>query len=95
MNAVVAHGSSFVAVGWDTVHTSRDASAWTSTDGTAWERVPQDEVEFGGPGMQLMYGIDAAGRGLVAVGRDTSGGGSDAAVWFSDDGVTWARSPGD
>lgn len=95
MNAVVAHGSSFVAVGWDTVHTSRDASAWTSTDGTAWERVPQDEVEFGGPDMQLMYGIDAAGRGLVAVGRDTSGGGSDAAVWFSDDGVTWARAPGD
>jgi class 3 adenylate cyclase len=95
MNAVIAHGPSFVAVGWDTVHTSRDATAWTSADGTEWERVPQDEVELGGRGIQLMYGIESAGSGLVAVGRDTSGGGSDAAVWFSEDGVTWTRSPGD
>jgi class 3 adenylate cyclase len=95
MNAVTAHRSGFVAVGWDTVHTSLDAAAWTSSDGTAWERVPQDEVEFGGQGRQLMYGVDSGGSGLVAVGRDTSGGGSDAAVWFSEDGVTWARSPGD
>jgi hypothetical protein len=39
--------------------------------------------------------VVAGGPGLVAVGRDDSGGDSDAAVWTSPDGLEWTRVPHD
>ncbi len=38
-----------------------------------------------------MYAVDVYGESLVAVGIDSQGGGVDAAVWTSSDGVSWER----
>jgi len=75
--------------------------------GLEWARVSSDEpyqVCFGcavlgdllvraddTPGMAVVAG----GPGLVAVGTDEAGGGQDAAVWTSSDGLTWQQVPHD
>ena len=80
-----------VAVGSDTVTGDSDAAIWTSTDGLEWERVGQEAV-LGGPGEQELRDVVAFGDGLIAVGRDNSrGAGTDAAIWFTHDGLNWAR----
>ncbi|HDK45800.1 MAG TPA: hypothetical protein ENG94_05935 [Actinobacteria bacterium] len=55
---------------------------WTSPDGLTWTKVPADATVFGGQGDQHMVSVAAGGPGLVAVGMDSSGDGSDAAVWI-------------
>jgi hypothetical protein len=91
----VASDSRLVAVGRDRSGGDADAAVWTSLDGVTWARAPHDEAVFGGSGDQGMWWVVAVGAGLVAVGYDESGGDSDAAVWTSPDGVTWARAPHD
>jgi hypothetical protein len=90
MNAVVAGGPGFVAVGWETLEES-DAAVWTSPDGLAWTRLPHDEAVFGGYCHQFMKDVVVAGPGLVAVGGDCSHGDRDAAVWVSANGLAWSR----
>jgi len=94
MTSVVAGEDGFVAVGWDTILGSKDAAAWTSSDGTIWKRSSVDEEVLGGRGKQVIFGLDRLGDGLVAVGLDTSGGGGDAAVWTSRDGERWLKVAG-
>ncbi len=94
MSGVCAGGPGLVVVGYDDDYTlSTDAAVWTSPDGTTWTRVPHDEAVMGGQGSLAMYGVVAGGPGLVAVGYDDSDGDADAAVWTSEDGLTWARVP--
>jgi hypothetical protein len=95
MTSVVAAGPGLVAVGYDSSGGDWDAAVWTSPDGVTWTRVPHDETVFGGDNSQVMVSVVAVGSGLVAVGNDRSGGGWDAAVWTSPDGVTWTRVPHD
>jgi class 3 adenylate cyclase len=95
MTSLVASDDRFVAVGWSTVHSDIDAQVWTSEDGRTWSRLSYDEEVFGGDGDQLLWGLEAAGGDFIAVGRDESGGGSDAAVWTSPDGLEWSRAPSD
>ena len=64
---------------------------WTSPDGFTWSRVAHDEAVFGGEADQVISGVTSAGGGLVAVGRDESGGDLDGAVWTSVDGLIWSR----
>jgi hypothetical protein len=105
MLSVTAGGPGLVAVGSDG-HLdaeddlmdpfANDAAVWTSTNGFAWTRVAHDEAVFGGDGGQRMLSVTVGGPGLVAVGsEDGDPTGSDAAVWISDDGVTWSRVPHD
>jgi hypothetical protein len=61
---------------------------------TTWDRIDEDVI-FGGPGDQWVWGVVAGGPGLVAVGSDGGGGDVDAAVWTSVDGLTWTRVPHD
>jgi hypothetical protein len=42
-----------------------------------------------------MWSVTVGGPGLVAVGREGSGGDADAAVWTSPDGIAWSRVPHD
>jgi class 3 adenylate cyclase len=84
-------GSVFVAVGTDDLGGDLDAAAWLSRDGVEWSRVRHDEAVFGGSQDQGLQRVTATASGFVAVGGDTSGGDHDAAVWFTDDGVSWVR----
>ena len=96
MLGVTVGGPGLVAVGWGGFNDREDAAVWTSSDGITWSRVPHDEEVFGSRGgFQQMLGVTVGGPGLVAVGRDWSGGDEDAAVWTSSDGITWSRVPHD
>lgn len=105
LQAVTVGGPGLIAVGavcdgycpyWpEEAHWS--AAVWTSSDGTAWQRVPHDEAIFGGAGDQMMLDVVAGGPGYVAVGfshlESVAGyvgdGTLDAAVWVSPDGLSW------
>ena len=98
MPSVVAGGPGFVAVGSVDIEAQDELSGavWTSTDGASWSRVPHDDAIFnsgrissvivGGPGLVAVGSIDEHPDLPVGV-----GGGGDAAVWTSPDGVTWSR----
>ncbi len=104
---VVVGGPGLVAVGWDGDFQAGTlvAAVWTSVDGLSWSRVPHDEAVFGGARNQTMSSVTVGGPGLVAVGSDGDphGPGFDdspaeiaaAAVWTSDDGLSWSRVPHD
>ena len=69
--------------------TGGDAATLPTTSG--WVRVADNEATLAGQGSQQMLDIAVGGPGLVAVGRDETGGDVDAAVWTSRDGLTWSR----
>jgi hypothetical protein len=95
MLSVTVGGPGLVAVGWDGqgepgYARGMDAAVWTSVDGIAWSRVPNDESVFGGMDNPSMVSVTAGGPGLVAVGVGTS-----ALAWTSVDGLTWSQVPYD
>ena len=66
------------------------AAVWTSPDGSEWRRVPGES--FGRSGDHRIENVTDFGGRLVAVGSERSGGGTDPAVWHSEDqGATWKR----
>jgi class 3 adenylate cyclase len=91
----VAYGADdlIVGVGWHnlTQRSDQDASVWTSRNGTDWARAPFVETTFGGEGDQVILGVESFSEGFVAVGRNTAGGGADAAVWTSENGQEWSK----
>jgi hypothetical protein len=93
VNGVAWTGGAFVAVGYDYGIPDEQANAivWVSPDGTGWSLVPDLAGVFGGPDNQMMTGVVEGGPGLVAVGWDSQGLDTRAAVWTSDDGLTWSR----
>lgn len=102
MTSITAGGPGLVAVGQtDGVGTDGDAVVWTSVDGITWSRVRDDEEVFGGPQRQSMFDVVVGGPGLVAVGREgderpwDNSFDNGAAVWTSEDGITWTRVPND
>ena len=88
MRSVVQLGSQLVAVGV-TTGDGRDAAVWTSVDGNQWSRVAGDSL--GGPGDQFIRGLTVWDGGLVAVGWEVSGEGTNGAIWTSSNGVDWVR----
>jgi hypothetical protein len=86
INAVVAGGPGFVAVGY--APDAARAVAWTSANGADWTRSP-DSPAFDNA---AMLAVTAGGPGFVAVGFAGSQG-SGAAVWTSPDGAAWTRVP--
>jgi hypothetical protein len=98
ISSITSGGPGLVAVGWDRnpLDNKLNAAVWTSTDGSTWQRVPDDGA-FGGPGNQGMSSVASGPNGLVAVGWDESDSANSvpmAAVWTSLDGVTWTRQSG-
>jgi len=99
LHAVVAGGPGLIAGGhvrpaddiWDGwAAEGGTAAIWTSSDGTTWDRVPQDELSFGGSGA-MIDDITVGGPGYVAVGQGTAGAEIHGAVWLSEDGYSWVR----
>lgn len=95
--ALTPSGPGLVAAGAD----GTDAGVWLSPDGSGWTRV-DDQPALGGDGEQHITGMVSTEHGLVAVGGSGVyeriyflGRGAEirteAAVWFSPDGLTWTR----
>jgi hypothetical protein len=110
MTDVAVGGDIAVAVGYDASGGDDDAAVWYSTDGETWTRVLHEEEIFGGAGHQQIRGVVALESGFVAVGFEGdasqaegatppldgfAGSEAHAAVWHSDDGVSWTRVPHD
>ncbi len=87
---VATFGRDLIAVGSDSRHGDKDAAVWRF-DGAQeqWSRVAESTFRL--RESQVLKSVVAAGPGLVAVGSDTGGLGTDAAVWTSVDGKTWER----
>lgn len=77
------------------------AAVWVSEDGSTWTRVPDSDGALGAMGggspdtplaAYEMRSVTSWRGGLVAVGVRESGSlDLDAAVWLSDDGISWTR----
>ncbi|MBM3695756.1 MAG: hypothetical protein FJW79_07480 [Actinobacteria bacterium] len=68
------------------------AAVWTSADGRAWDRVPDDAGVFSGPGNSTRMKAAVGDAGTVwAFGIDDSARRDDLAVWSTPDGTTWER----
>jgi hypothetical protein len=97
MEAVAVGKGLIVAVG--SAH--EDAAVWISTDGYDWQRIPHDEAVFGGMSGQWMHDVIFTGDRFIAVGTDLACPecidrfAPQAAVWTSEDGITWSRVPDD
>jgi hypothetical protein len=96
IEAVTAGGPGFVAVGRGCQDDACELPVWTSTDGTAWQRVPvsdalRTEMVTPTSGPELgMFDVAGGGPGVVAVGYAAHPK-MEAMAWFSPDGVTWER----
>lgn len=89
VTSITGWGSGYVAAGfYHRLETGRRSLIWTSTDGRTWTLLPHDPVFENGVvsdlvpwhGELLAFGYVSAGAG---------GGGADARMWSSADGVTW------
>ena len=86
LSAVAADAHRYVAVGLN----GKGATAWSSTDGVAWQQTPSADA-FAAIPLRLTSVVHWSG-GFAAAGYEGSEFGSaSAAFWVSPDGVTWHR----
>jgi hypothetical protein len=87
-------GELLVALGYDDVEGNKDGALWVSRDGLSWSRLEEESV-FRGTGDEEVSRVVAPERvpdgapPIIAAGSF----GSDAAIWYSEDGQTWVRDP--
>jgi hypothetical protein len=79
IHAVAAGAKGIVAIG-GVCCAQEEAAAWWSADGGAWQRVAFPRPRDGG-----VAAVAAGDAGFVAVGTS----GMDAAMWSSEDGLSW------
>lgn len=89
MNAVIAAGRGFVAVG----EADDGGSAWRSSDGLIWERALVEEPAARTSTGSMILDVTRGHGGFVGVGLAQLARGSRAAVWTSYDGRRWTRVP--
>lgn len=94
---VAPGGPGFVAVGGSLGTRSWDAAVWTSPDGSAWTRVPDEGSVSGSRGRDVfVHAVTRGGPGVVAVGSEQHQDRcTRAVVWTSRDGLGWTRAPDD
>lgn len=99
---IVAGGPGYVIVGEADELDAPRAAVWSSADGHAWVRAPeQDSFDIGGyintgetPGSGGMRAVTARGSELMAVGLWCAGGAPGpcrTVIWRSDDASGWTR----
>ena len=90
MTTVVAWHGGFVAGGYsdDPAAGRETAAVWTSPDGAAWTRLPDDPAFAGAH----ILGLTVGPKGLVAVGTAQDEVRGPAVSWTSADGTRWRRS---
>ncbi len=82
VNTLTVWDGGLAAAGYASSGEDRDAAVWTSSDGTTWERVLDDEAVFSGAGDQEINSVIEWDGNLVAVGRDRLGHQGNAIVWY-------------
>lgn len=92
--------AAFVTRGDSEAPVADEPTAPVQVESLTWSRVPHDQALFDPTkGIDVITSITAGGPGFVAVGTtgimDDSWIGTNAAVWFSEDGITWSRVPND
>jgi molecular chaperone DnaK len=89
---VAVNGKRMVAVGFTGTATQRRPAVWTGTTGDSWTAVPLPP-DLRAAGLTELTAVTAVGAGFlaIAVDRTTDPVDGDAAVFRSDDGVTWHR----
>ena len=70
-----------VGVGYSERRGDVDGAVWVSRDGVTWQATARASVLLG-LGEQRIKSVISFGPHLVAVGRETSATGEDAAVWI-------------
>jgi hypothetical protein len=96
LSDVVAAGPGLIAVGdiWSDEEELSIGAIWYSTDGRTWSRVAHDDQAFSNT---AILAIAEGGPGIVAVGyafnEDYPDEETAAAVWVSEDGISWSRVP--
>ncbi len=90
VNAVMAGGPGFVAVGNISESGHRVAASWTSADGRTWTRGPVDPQLTD----RLFLDVARLGSNFLAVGYScfNTGECSGADIWTSPDGLSWSLS---
>jgi hypothetical protein len=91
MRAVARGGPGFVAVGLSAADDR--ATAWTSTDGSAWEAVPDSDAFHSYTLPVRMVSVTEVDGLLVAVGWKSDAGNGSAVAWVSQGGRAWTRAP--
>jgi hypothetical protein len=89
MTAVTTFGDGLVAVGFQRLDGVADGRVWLSDDGEDWRVV--DDPALAGDGATFLWKVAETPVGLIAVGVSSGPADEDAAVWLSDDGVSWTR----
>jgi hypothetical protein len=98
VEAVIAGGIGFLAVGRGCLAESCQGIVWRSADGKSWEQVPASDATDTGfvfpmSGPEIgMFDVAVGEPGFVAIGYSAQPT-MEATTWFSPDGVTWARNP--
>jgi hypothetical protein len=88
-----APDGSLVAVGSDL--DEREALAWRSADGSAWELAPAEESRlYHGAKIRMTDLISVGAGGFLAVGNYVGMQYGTATSWVSPDGLAWRRAPG-
>ncbi len=91
---IAAIGIAALAIrGGDTTPVTTEPMAPTAIDvqSLIWTRVPHDEAVFNPTaGIDRMWSVTVGGPGFVAVGAANDERDADAAVWVSEDGITWS-----
>lgn len=80
-----------LVTGTATVRGKRELMAWISKDGVAWE---QASPVVGGGAPQFVTSCLSRPEGALLGGAGRGDGGTDAALWSTVDGRTWAALPG-
>lgn len=89
---VAYDGQRWVAVGNARTDDGRVGVVLVSEDGRSWERLPHDASVFAGDEWVSMDSVFVGGPGFVATGHDGDWSDNvDAAVWLSEDGLSWER----
>jgi len=77
--------------GWVAIGTAGPQAIWTSPDGRSWTLAARHGITPQRPGDQVFV-LTATADGFLAAGQaQVAGGGTQAVIWTSRDGVTWQR----
>ncbi len=91
ITAIARGGPGYIAAGYRSTSSGDRVAVWTSPDGQAWTRVPDDQLvtESGFSVGDMINDLESLDGRLVAQGWSDKAGLQ--TFWISDDGVQWNR----